>query len=77
MINYLGSSKVPIEGFRALKGIGGIKKFSIHQILDIDKLPTSHTCINQLDLPEYPSKEILKKKLILAIKEGKEGFGFI
>jgi len=60
-----------------LKGIGGIKKFSIHRIQDKQKLPTSHTCINQLELPEYPNKEIMKKKLILAIKEGKEGFGFI
>ena len=33
--------------------------------------------INQLDLPEYQTKVILKKKLILAINEGKEGYGFI
>jgi len=29
-----------------------------------------------LDIPEYATKEILKKKLLLAISEGKEGFGF-
>ena len=73
----IGSSKVPIDGFAALKGIGGFKRFSIHQITDIEKLPTSHTCINQLDLPNYPNKEVLMKKLLWAIKEGKEGFGFI
>lgn len=31
---------------------------------------------NQLDLPEYPSKDILIEKLMMAIMEGKEGFGF-
>lgn len=31
---------------------------------------------NQLDLPEYASKEILAEKLSYAILEGKEGFGF-
>jgi hypothetical protein len=30
-----------------------------------------------LDLPEYSSKELLKEKLLLAISEGKEGFGFV
>ncbi len=31
---------------------------------------------NQLDLPEYHSKEMLYEKLVIAITEGKEGFGF-
>jgi len=29
-----------------------------------------------LDLPEYDSKDILIEKIMLAIMEGKEGFGF-
>jgi E3 ubiquitin-protein ligase HUWE1 len=29
-----------------------------------------------LDLPDYPTREVLKEKLELAILEGKEGFGF-
>jgi len=29
-----------------------------------------------LDLPVYESKDILIEKLMLAIMEGKEGFGF-
>ena len=32
---------------------------------------------NQLDLPQYPSKEILFERLNLAIREGKVGFGFV
>lgn len=39
------------------------------------------TCIyifsfNQLDLPEYTSKEQLHERLLLAIHEASEGFGF-
>lgn len=73
-----GSSKVPLEGFKALPGMGGFQKFQIHKsFTDADRLPTAHTCMNQLDLPEYPSKEILYIRLKLACSEGKEGFGFI
>ncbi|EGR34689.1 ubiquitin hect domain family protein, partial [Ichthyophthirius multifiliis] len=71
-----GTSKVPLEGFKQLRGYSGLQKFQIHKSYDIRKLPVAHTCFNQLDIPEYPLKEILKKKLLLAILEGKEGFGF-
>ena len=33
--------------------------------------------MNQLDLPEYASKEKLKNRLKFAVSEGKEGFGFV
>ena len=74
-----GSAKVPLEGFCALQGIGGINKFKISKVFDknFERLPTAHTCTNQLDLPEYPNKEILNDRLRLAIKEGKNSFGFI
>ncbi len=39
-----------------------------------DSLPRSHTCFNRLDLPPYPSKEVLADKLATAIEET-EGFG--
>ena len=73
-----GCSKVPLEGFSALQGIGGVNKFKISKVFekDFERLPTAHTCTNQLDLPEYPNKEILYERLTFAIKEGK-GFGFI
>jgi hypothetical protein len=57
--------------------MNGPTKFSIHKAYSANKLPTAHTCFNQLDLPEYPSKDILIEKLMLAITEGKEGFGFV
>lgn len=39
-----------------------------------DLLPVAHTCFNILDLPNYKSKEILKRKLMQAI-EHTHGFG--
>lgn len=55
---------------------GNAQKFNIHKSFDNNMLPTSHTCMNQLDLPEYKSEEDLKKRLLIAIKYGSEGFGF-
>ncbi|TYJ35371.1 hypothetical protein E1A91_A05G232600v1 [Gossypium mustelinum] len=72
-----GTSKVPLEGFSALQGISGSHKFQIHKAYGSpDHLPSAHTCFNQLDLPEYPSKEHLEERLLLAIHEANEGFGF-
>jgi hypothetical protein len=39
-------------------------------------LPSSHTCINQLNLPEYASIDELRQKLTMAISEAHEGFTF-
>ncbi|KAH6837954.1 hypothetical protein C2S53_000423 [Perilla frutescens var. hirtella] len=72
-----GTSKVPLEGFSALQGISGSQKFQIHKAYGSpEHLPSAHTCFNQLDLPEYPSKQHLEERLLLAIHEGNEGFGF-
>jgi E3 ubiquitin-protein ligase HUWE1 len=40
------------------------------------RLPQSHTCFNQIDLPEYDSYEQLRSALLTAITMGTEGFGF-
>ena len=71
-----GSSKVPIEGFSALQGMRGPQKFQIQRATDKDynRLPISHTCFNQLDLPEYPNKDLLRERLLYAINEGKGSF---
>ncbi|KAL3023982.1 hypothetical protein AAZX31_04G094700 [Glycine max] len=72
-----GTSKVPLEGFSALQGISGAQRFQIHKAYgSSDHLPSAHTCFNQLDLPEYPSKQHLEERLLLAIHEANEGFGF-
>ncbi|BDA45426.1 probable E3 ubiquitin-protein ligase HUWE1 [Coccomyxa sp. Obi] len=72
-----GTSKVPLDGFKALQGIGGPQKFSIHKAYGgQQKLPAAHTCFNQLDLVEYESKEQLRDRLMIALHEGNSGFGF-
>ena len=73
-----GTSKVPLDGFEFLKGMGGnVQKFQIHRSYNLSNLPTSHTCMNQLDLPEYATEAELREKLVKAIEFGKEGFGFV
>ncbi|CAA6672443.1 unnamed protein product [Spirodela intermedia] len=72
-----GTSKIPLEGFKALQGISGPQRFQIHKAYGApERLPSAHTCFNQLDLPEYSSKEQLQERLLLAIHESSEGFGF-
>jgi len=72
-----GTSKVPLEGFSALQGVHGVQKFQIHKdFASPDRLPSAHTCFNQIDIPEYESYEQLRSQLLLAISEGTTGFGF-
>lgn len=71
-----GTSKVPLGGFAALQGHDGPRKFKIEKAYGTDRLPQAHTCFNQLDLPEYESKEQLTERLLTAMHEGAEGFGF-
>lgn len=70
-----GTSRVPLDGFKSLRGISGPQKFQIHKSYRKDQLPAAHTCFNQLDLPEYESYERLREALMYAIRET-EGFGF-
>jgi E3 ubiquitin-protein ligase HUWE1 len=41
------------------------------------RLPSAHTCFNQLDLPLYDSYEVLREQLIVAINQGTGHFGFV
>jgi len=72
-----GSSKVPLQGFTALEGMNGPQKFQIHRDdRSTDRLPSAHTCFNQLDLPAYETYDKLRKYLLKAVQECSEGFGF-
>ncbi|XP_024530587.1 E3 ubiquitin-protein ligase UPL1-like [Selaginella moellendorffii] len=42
-----------------------------------NQLPTAYTCSGTIVLPHYQSREQLEEKLLLAIREGCEGFGFV
>jgi len=66
-----GSSALPPKGFGDIKIT--IKRF----YGPITNLPIAHTCFNELELPDYDSKEKLQQKLDIAISEGKEGFHIV
>jgi hypothetical protein len=69
-----GSEKVPIGGFPHLYGSNGPQKFAIKPSININGLPSAHSCFNRLELPRYATEQELKEKLIYAISET-EGFG--
>ncbi|KAF2190861.1 E3 ubiquitin-protein ligase HUWE1 [Zopfia rhizophila CBS 207.26] len=72
-----GTSKVPLNGFKELEGMNGFSRFNIHRDYGSkERLPSSHTCFNQLDLPEYETYEDLRKQLYTAMTAGSEYFGF-
>ncbi|XP_058965485.2 apoptosis-resistant E3 ubiquitin protein ligase 1 [Pocillopora verrucosa] len=66
-----GSSQLPPGGFVELS-----PQIQISYAPFTNALPTAHTCFNQLCLPSYSSFKEMQKKLLLAINEGSEGFGF-
>ncbi|KAL1131164.1 hypothetical protein AAG570_012401, partial [Ranatra chinensis] len=68
-----GSSRVPLQGFKALQGstgAAGPRLFTIH-VTDApqDNLPKAHTCFNRIDLPQYDSYQRLFEKLSQAVEE--------
>ncbi|GAU88682.1 hypothetical protein RvY_01332 [Ramazzottius varieornatus] len=68
-----GSSRVPLQGFKALQGstgASGPRLFTIHQIdASTNNLPKAHTCFNRIDLPPYESYDKLLSKLTCAVVE--------
>ncbi|CAF4531060.1 unnamed protein product [Rotaria sp. Silwood1] len=57
-------SRPPLFGFKEL-----YPEFCIQSAgSEIDRLPTSNTCINLLKLPEYADENMLKEKLLYAIQ---------
>ncbi|XP_076075095.1 E3 ubiquitin-protein ligase SMURF2-like [Mytilus galloprovincialis] len=68
-----GSSRVPLQGFKALQGstgAAGPRLFTIHLVdTNTDNLPKAHTCFNRIDIPPYESYEKLLSKLTCAVDE--------
>lgn len=68
-----GSSRVPLQGFRALQGsTGGAspRLFTIHCVdVSPQNLPKAHTCFNRIDIPPYENFQILCDKLTQAVEE--------
>ena len=62
-----GCNRAPINGLSSLD-------FTISRSDNINDLPSSHTCFNNLILPDYQNKELMKSKILIAINYS-EGFG--
>ncbi|KAI3382437.1 hypothetical protein SNEBB_003489 [Seison nebaliae] len=65
-----GSDRLPIYGMKNYK----IKIMKTGT--SDDHLPVAHTCVNQLDLPDYETEEKLKNKLLTAISYH-QGFALV
>ncbi|XP_078383332.1 putative E3 ubiquitin-protein ligase HERC4 isoform X2 [Oculina patagonica] len=70
LVFLTGSDRVPILGMKSMKVIIQPVAGGEHG----DHLPVAHTCFNLLDLPRYPTKEMMRTKLSQAVEYSK-GFG--
>ncbi len=67
-----GSSTVPAGGFTSLSRSIVIAAAS----MGADSLPVSHTCFNTLEMPLYPTRDVMREKLLFAIRNcGATDFG--
>lgn len=68
-----GSSRVPLQGFKALQGstgAAGPRLFTIHCVdVSPQNLPKAHTCFNRIDIPPYDTYQVLCDKLTQAVEE--------
>lgn len=70
-----GSPKLPIGGFKNLTPpLTVVCKSHEPPLMPDDYLPSVMVCANYLKLPDYTTKEIMKLKLFLAMKEGQGSF---
>ncbi|KAG5492820.1 hypothetical protein JKF63_01400 [Porcisia hertigi] len=53
---------------------GVMKKIKVLRCADETRLPVGHGCTNQLDLPDYNDKQIIKEKLEIALAHASDGF---
>lgn len=63
------SDRIPVNGIESIP-------FKIERGADPNMLPTSHTCFGMLRLPEYANREVLERKLHIAL-DHTEGFGIV
>ena len=63
LVFLTGTNRIPIDGFKRMKVM--IQKMDGGR--NCERLPVAHTCFNILDLPPYPSKQIMRDKLLQAM----------
>ena len=75
-----GASRIPLDGFGALKGVNNkLQKFCIDEAKEKKgnglRLIEAKTCFNRIYLPEYSSKEDMKKAISTIIGNDTSFFG--
>ena len=78
-----GSTRVPLDGFSSLSGPRNkIMKFTIESSKDEEnnnkciKLITAQTCFNSIVLPEYKTKDEMRKAINIILENDTNYFGF-
>ena len=71
-----GSSRVPVQGFKALTSYDGrICHFTLKAVpYPENSYPRSHTCFNRIDMPLYKKKKELEEVLSVVINMEVTGF---
>lgn len=74
-----GTSRVPVQGFKALMSSDGrVRRFTVQMVArgppPTGLMPKGHTCFNRIDLPLYQSMEELMNYLTLVINMEISGF---
>ena len=70
-----GSPKLPVDGLRGLNPpLTVVLKPPEQGWTADDYLPSVMTCTNYLKLPNYSTKDVMRTKLVMAIKEGHISF---
>ncbi|GAA5981258.1 hypothetical protein JCM11641_005626 [Rhodosporidiobolus odoratus] len=65
-----GSPRLPIGGFAALRPpLTIVRKDGGDSVL-----PSVMTCVNFVKLPDYTSREVVRERILLAVREGAGGF---
>ncbi|RHY02696.1 hypothetical protein DYB25_013895, partial [Aphanomyces astaci] len=64
-----GSSRVPLQGFRGLTSQDGkLCPFNLYGIpYHVGAFPRGHSCFNRIDLPVYPTRELMKDALFALV----------
>ncbi|KAI8332886.1 hypothetical protein BC941DRAFT_435669 [Chlamydoabsidia padenii] len=70
-----GSPRLPIGGWKALRpAFTVVRKIADAPLTANDYLPSVMTCANYLKMPEYSDKDTMRKRLQIAMDEGKDSF---
>ena len=71
-----GASRVPVQGFKGLTSYDGkICYFTLKGVAYKQGVyPVAHACYNRIDLPLYPSEELLEDALKTLLLSDPTGF---